>query len=291
MTTRLEVRDIDDIAASINAIEQRCRTKGIELLKMRFDQGCELKEVMNGHADYYGEGAVDKLAKKTNLSSAFLYDLHTIAHYFNFNTNLLDRDIERRSKMLGNVNVSLYVKEICRQLPPKSAGERVERKEVLLRTYEKGLEAREQLKKQFPDDSEIVGVDVKFVEIENESPYLELIRDPNDKFPLKHDGRIVDEDYLDFLRSLGCAFTGSSHCEINHFHQKGNSGAQATDYMGLPMTHVIHVDCHDNFSRKGGLIDFEKKYSKLCHRPIDVRTMIIEHWAKYVIHLKSLAKL
>lgn len=290
-----ELQEVDsEIITKLKELEESCQARGRELLMLRFEQGIIFNGIINNTK--YGEGALVKASQSIGMTARYANQLSTIAGYFNCNKKAFLHDVNKQEC----ATITYYLKEFANPNDnAKAVGGKKEHEQILLQEFEKGLAAYETLKEKYPNSEEAKGVEAQFVDIVSEdakeSDAEFFMGNPQHAAPIGvfagEDGqRIEDEEYCEWLRSQPCCITGAyGAIEVNHIRQKGRDRSNASDYLALPFIKELHTGNPKSFHRMQ-FDEFEKHWTKQTGKEINLRKFVLQHIAKYIIHLRSLAK-
>lgn len=84
--------------------------------------------------------------------------------------------------------------------------------------------------------------------------------------------KIIDEDYLDWIREQPCVVSGHTHVVAHHVQRKSQG---RNDYLTVPLTHELHTELH-----KIGVETFEKKHA------VDLAKAVTAKLVEYLYSLK-----
>lgn len=283
MKKELIVRDktVDSIISGIVGLEGEALLLGSDLIKLRFRQGALLQPVMD--AKKYGDAIVKQIAKETKISDVYLYQCHSFARHFDFKIEMLEKDINDKLNEGKKINITRYLKEIAPSDKPENVGGEKNHKELVNRRIEDGAKAVEEGMQSYPQDDEVKGASMAYVEAFDAGEFL--VGNP-ERMPLSFTDAWRNKEYCDWLRAEPCAITEARPVDVAHMQGKGRAGNQSHDSLALPLVRDVHRD----YDKMNDIKAFEEKYSKLTGKKINVRAMVLDHLHRYIEHLQKLAK-
>lgn len=256
-------REARDIFSSI-------REKKKELIRVRFRQGRLVHRVAEQAG--YGSNEITKLSEKTGISDSTLYEAKQFYELPQFGQSLgrLNVWLENEEQRKGRVTWS-YCRNVLRsrldgRVEPRRVIERrtssLERKARRLEEEAEAFERELQLMEE--QDEEAIGVAHQARRVARDA------RRQADRLPEPKKRRIVDANYLAFLRTQPCCVCGRRPAEPHHLIPVGRGGP---DYSAVPLNREMHREA------QGRLELFEQEYGVNLWRECNLH--LIKYIARY----------
>jgi hypothetical protein len=226
--------------AAINKIQRRVQRNGEELIRLYFQQGYELKDIV--HNSEYGDKTVARIADATKEHKSTLYKSWAFANAFGFDQKRLESEIDQAKSLGSKINFSTWEKKYLNQKDPNVVGGDEEYKNLQLNRAERLADAIGEATSVVGSDEEIEGVTAFASEAVRD--FLKAM-DRGDVVQYKN------ETFLNYISKQPCCLTG----EPAVIHRPYGT---VSDILALPLSPAII-----NLAEEAGLDAIEEQYGSL----------------------------
>lgn len=98
----------------------------------------------------------------------------------------------------------------------------------------------------------------------------------HERFSASDTGKVIDEDYLDYVRSKPCVGCGKRPVDADHLRARGFGSGKRNDHLAIPLCRK----CHSERGQVGN-----EKFS--AHWKVDLWRQCAELLAEYLAELKK----
>lgn len=231
--------ELGDIVRSLKKLEAQINLKGEGIVRLRFEQGCLLKDVVG--ATKYGDGAVERIAGETGINESTLRIAYGLAKFFHFRETSLDKKIKELKEAGKSISYNYFRAMLQENRNPELHGSPEKHKDHLLKKVESAGQALREASDQYPNDDEVRGTAVAFVEVIEETDF-DLIGDRGTS-GVRKGRRWQCEEYLRYVREHKCCVSKQYPVEAHHLIYRSRGG-QASDLFAVPLSRELHQEYH-----------------------------------------------
>ena len=264
---------LDSTFEEIAALEFQLQHRAADIVRLRFRQGCLMKDVIGS----YDRGVIRKAAETAKVSVSMVYKAHAFARRFFYQIEHLNKDIENQIGLGHEPSFRYYLQAVAKvDKNPGAYESEEEHKQHLLAKAEGGAQAMNAAKELYGDDPEVVGTSKLFDESLIEGGNILLGN--RGRSGLLYEEVWVNEDYRAWVRARGCCVTGALPAEFHHVTLRSR-GNQASDLFGIPLCTDLHREYH-----RIGHEKFEQRYK------INIGQIMAKQLQEYIIFLQENAR-
>jgi hypothetical protein len=266
LTKRDEVA-FGEIVRSLKKLERGVNAKGEDIVRLRFEQGCLLKDIVGKST--YGENAVEQIVKETQIPEGTLRVAYGHAKRFNFKEVLLDKEITRLKEAGKSISYGYFRAALKPETNPDLHGGEEKHKEFLLKKVESAGSDLQAAADHYGVDEQVQGAAIGFASA-IEDVELNILGNRGTSGTKKGDPWKCPQ-WLAYLRTLPCCITGEVGSTEAHHLILRSRGAQASDFFCFNLSSEMHREYH-----KLGHEKFTEKYN------VDWVGILVFNWQNFV---------